>query len=164
MLFDCFKDRVYSTALRILGNKMDAEDASQVVFTKVFKSIGSFKGDASLVTWIYRITVNTCFDMIRKRKPDDQTDDLETVDHILTDNGMNGMPGQVHEIIEREIRKLPQRARMVFVLYAIEGFKHEEVGKILDISQGTSKSQYFAAKAILRKRLLPYKEVLTDGL
>jgi len=163
-LFDIFKDRIFSTAVRILNNEQDAEDASQEIFIKVFSNIHKFRGDSSLVTWIYRIAVNTCLDIVRKRKSDVQTDESEIELEKLFHSGKSRSYRASYTIIEKEIRMLPKSCRTVFILYAIEGFKHEEVAKILEISTGTSKSQYFTAKNLLRKKLLPYREILKNGL
>lgn len=164
-LFEMYKDRVYSTAMRMLGNELDAEDAAQDIFVKVFGSIHTFRFDSSPSTWIYRITFNTCLDILRHDRKFEQVDAIDDVPDYLTASHMNEkMQGAVNSIIENEIQKLPEGYKTVFILYAIEGFKHEEIAKILEISPGTSKSQYFAAKSTLRKKLLPYIEVFTHEL
>jgi len=164
-LFDLYKDKVYSTAVRMLGNELDAEDAAQDIFVKVFGSIHTFRFDSSPATWIYRITLNTCLDKLRYNGKFEQVDALEDVPEYLTAAHLNEKtPGAINSIIENEIQKLPEGYKTVFILYAIEGFKHEEIAKILEISPGTSKSQYFAAKSTLRKKLLPYMEAFTHEL
>ena len=163
-LFTMFKDSVYSTALRILGNKHNAEDATQDTFIKIFTNIHTFRSDSPLLTWIYRITINTCYDLLNSRRKFEK----RTVDAFQNElpalSSHEETPGVVQIIIESEIQKLPKGCRAVFILHAIEGFKHDEVAKILDISPGTSKSQYFAAKSILRKQLIPYKEAFINEL
>ncbi len=161
-LFETFKDRVYSTALRILGNTEDAEDAVQNSFLKIYSSIHAFRGESSLVTWIYRITANTCLDILRKRAKEGLSETFGESDSHKDIQSDSKRPDEIDSIIEREIAKLPRKCKTVFILYAIEGFKHDEIAKIMEISSGTSKSQYFQAKALLRKRLLSHKEVWTN--
>ncbi|MBT4485077.1 MAG: RNA polymerase sigma factor [Candidatus Latescibacteria bacterium] len=159
-LYDSYKDRVYSTSVRMLGNRLDAEDALQEIFIKVFKNISRFRGDSSFTTWLYKIAVNTCIEHIRKRKKDEKIVDIDP-----HDDNSPVLPGirpaeNFRLIVESEIEKLPEGYKTVFILHAIEGFKYREIADILDISQGTSKSQFFHAKSLLRKKLLPYLEVL----
>lgn len=164
-LFDLYKDKVYSTAVRMLGNELDAEDAAQDIFVKVFGSIHTFRFDSSPATWIYRITFNTCLDKIRYDRKFEQVDAIEDLPEYLTALHSNEKtPKAINSIIENEIQKLPNGYKTVFILYAIEGFKHDEIAKILEISPGTSKSQYFVAKSTLRKKLLPYMEAFTHEL
>ena len=163
-LFELFQDRIYSTAYRMLGNAEDSEDATQDAFIKIFRNIQSFRSDSSLLTWIYRITVNTCLDRLKSSKHREMQNSIEYTDDLEVENRNNDKKGLLFRLIEDEIHKLPKGSRTVFILYAIEGFTHDEVAKILDISQGTSKSQYFAAKALLRKKLLPYKEAFVNEL
>jgi RNA polymerase sigma-70 factor (ECF subfamily) len=163
-LFDEYKDRVYGTALKMLGNKQDAEDVSQEIFVKIFRTIQKFRGDSTLRTWIYKISVNSCLDAIRKKGQKDLTENIESMTNDPTLSYNDRQPESVETILERQISRLPAKCKTVFILYAIEGFKHEEIANIMSISTGTSKSQYFAAKAYLRKMLRPYKEIFTDGM
>ncbi|KPK96041.1 hypothetical protein AMJ80_02220 [bacterium SM23_31] len=164
-LFDLYKDKVYSTAVRMLGNELDTQDAAQDIFVKVFGNIHAFRFDSSPSTWIYKIAVNTCLDKLRHDRKFMQVDAIEDLPEYLTALHSNEKtPGAINSIIENEIQKLPEGYKTVFILYAIEGFKHEEIAKILEISPGTSKSQYFAAKSTLRKKLLPYMEAFTHEL
>ncbi|MBN1293427.1 MAG: sigma-70 family RNA polymerase sigma factor [Candidatus Latescibacteria bacterium] len=163
-LYDLCKNRVYSTAIRLLGNAQDAEDAVQETFIKVFKNIHMFRGDSSVFTWIYRISVNICIEHMRKKKNvpyHDSLDDTEG-DPVVVADTQNPVTARL--IIEKEIEQLPEGFKTVFVLHTIEGFKHREIADILDISEGTSKSQLAAAKSRLREQLLPYLEVIQNEL
>jgi RNA polymerase sigma-70 factor (ECF subfamily) len=108
--------------------------------------------------------MNTCVEFLRKSKntkKEDPLDELEFRPELAYEtNGSDSF----NLIVEQEIEKLPEGYRKVFILYAIEGFKHKDVARILNISEGTSKSQYFQAKVLLRKQLLPYLEVLKNEL
>jgi len=163
-LFDMYKDKVFSTAVRMLGNSQDAEDTTQDIFIKIFKNINNYRGDSSLSTWIYKVTINTCLDNLKKRKKHEKDKSSDEIDDISSLPYGEIQPGTIHIIIEKEIQKLPEGYRTVFILHEIDGFKHEEIAKIMNITQGTSKSQLFKAKSILRKKLLPYMEVLEDEM
>ncbi len=163
-LYEMFKDRIYSTSVRFLKNFQDAEDASQEIFLKIFRNITRFRGESSLNTWIYRIAVNTCMDRLKSRSYTDKEDDIFELGDKTSILSKEYLPGNDLNIIENEIQKLPERCRIVFILHAIEGFKHDEISHILGISTGTSKSQYFNAKNMLRKSLLPYKKELLNEM
>ena len=163
-LYDMYKDKVFSTAVRMLGNVQDSEDTTQDIFIKLFKNINNYRGYSSLSTWIYKVAVNTCFDNLRKRKKHEKDKSFDVIDDIPSLPYMEKQPSSVQVIIEKEIQKLPEGYRTVFVLHEVEGFKHEEISKIMNIAPGTSKSQLSAAKSILRKNLLPYMEVLKDEM
>ena len=163
-LFDLFKDRVFSTSVRMLGNIQDAEDVSQEVFIKIFKNIKYFKGDSSLTTWIYKISVNTCFDNLKKQKKQKKSESFDSEDIMPLTSHSERPSGTIKIIIENEISKLPEKYRTVFILHEIDGFKHEEIAEIMTIPPGTSKSHLFQAKSILRKKLLPFQEVLRDEM
>jgi len=158
-LYDLYKNRIYTTAMRMLGNAQDAEEATQDVFIRIFNNIGSFRGDSSILTWMYRITVNTCIEYIRKRRKDNLTDSFDEPESI---HQPSVQPERVTAqlILEHELEQLPEGCRSVFVLHSIEGFKHREIAEMMDITTGTSKSQLSTAKARLREKLLPYLEVL----
>lgn len=148
-LYDEHKGRVFSTAYRMVGNRPDAEDITQDVFIKVFKHMDAFRGEAAISTWIYRITVNTCFDFLRKRKRQAAVP-LEDVPEPST-------PSQgLKRLIETMVTQLPATYRKVFTLYDIQGLKHAEIAETLGITEGASKSLLHRARAQLRKRLQPY--------
>jgi len=163
-LYDLYKDRVFTVAVRTLGNAEDAEDALQETFVKVFRHIGSFQWKSLFSTWIHTITVNTAIEIIRKRKKHLNHIDIDEFSEILTADSCFGKRSEFEMILEKEIQKLPKGYKHVFVLYAIEGYKHHEIAEMLDITEGTSKSQYFQARTRLRKQLLPHMEVIRHGM
>ena len=143
------RGRVFSTAFRMVGNQTDAEDLTQDVFVKVYKKIDKFRGASSLSTWIYRITMNTCLDFLRKRKRR-PTVPLEFVGDIT------GKSSNLKELIESYVTRLPDGYRKVFILHDIQGLKHSEVADVLGISEGASKSQLHRARARMRRYLTPF--------
>ena len=148
----------------MLGNLQDAEDALQDIFIKIFKNINSFRGNSSFTTWLYKITVNTCIEHIRKHKKNGKIVEIDPhTDESLISSG-NKPAEDFRMIVENEIEKLPEGYKTVFVLHAIEGFKYKEIAEIMNFSTGTAKSQFFQAKSLLRKKLLPYLEVLKNEL
>ena len=148
-LYEMYRGRVFGTAYRMLSNRADAEDCTQDVFVKVFKKLKSFRGDSAVSTWIYRIAVNACLDFRRRRR-------LRQA--VSLDDGMEvgSTPLSVTRLIESALPRMAQGYRQVFVLHDIQGLKHEEIGKILGITDGASKSQLHRARAFLRRELSPY--------
>ena len=145
-LFQSHGPRMKSLALNILGNRADAEDAVQEAFLKVYRSRGDFRGEASPSTWLYRILVNTCYDMGRKRRRHPEGPELEETD-------VSRAPAIDHPLrltLQKALGRLPSRQRDVFLLFEVEGFKHAEIGTILGIPEGTSKSVLFDAKRALQ--------------
>lgn len=150
-LFRSHGRRMKSVAMNLLGNAEDAEDAVQEAFLKLYRSLSSFKGASQLSTWLYRILVNTCFDMgrRRKRRPLGVGDEQAALDS----------PAPAHDpslrlTLERAVERLPRLQRSVFLLFEVEGFKHREIAEILEIPEGTSKHALFTAKRELQERIL----------
>ncbi len=143
------KSRVFSTAYRFVRNRADAEDLTQDVFIKVFKKMSSFRGEAAVSTWIYRITVNACLDFLRKRKRRHMVS-LEDCSE-LSSGSLN-----FKKLIEGTVAKLGEAHRKVFILYDIQGLKHSEIAEVLGITVGASKSTLHRARAKLRRMLAPY--------
>ena len=158
-LYELYKDRMYSLCVRMLGNTEDAEDALQETFVRVFRSLGSFRGESSFHTWLYRIATNTCIEHLRKRKREYSDECLDDPDQEITIPYDPEHTDDLKLFIEQALEKLPNGCRSVFILHAVEGFKHREIAEMLDITEGTSKSQLSLAKEHLRKQLLPSMEV-----
>lgn len=148
-LYETYRSRVFSTAYRMLSNRADAEDVTQDVFVRVFKKLKSFRGDSAVSTWIYRIAVNACLDFRRRRR-------LRQAVSLDTGIEVGSTPLSVTRLIESALPRMAEGYRRVFVLHDIQGFKHQEIGKILGITDGASKSQLHRARAFLRRELAPY--------
>ena len=158
-LYGLYKDRMYSLCVRMLGNTEDAEDALQETFVRVFRNLGGFRGESSFHTWLYRIAANTCIELLRKRKLENGHERIDDPGHESTIQYDPEHTDDLRLFIEHALEKLPDGCRSVFILHAVEGFKHREIAGMLDISEGTSKSQLSLAKEHLRKQLLPFMEV-----
>ncbi len=163
-LYDLYKDRVFSTAIRILGNVQDAEDAAQEIFIRIFRTIKTFREDAAFSAWVYKIAVNTCINHLKKRKRCDAGELPDSIPDETSGETDTDRPKTIHVLLERQIARLPEKCRTVFILHEIEGFNHEEIAEIMGISPGTSKSQLFFARSSLREKLKPFIEVLKNEL
>ncbi|MBU2491003.1 MAG: sigma-70 family RNA polymerase sigma factor [Bacteroidetes bacterium] len=163
-LLQQYKNNVYSYAMYMLRNKMDAEDAAQEVMIRIWDNIDKFN-ILSAKAWIMRTTHNHCVDILRKRKAttykeygidesfeENFEDKSERNDPLLnTHNKM--MTSKVKEIIEQ----LPENLKSVFVLYEIEGLKYKEISKTLDLPINTVKVYLLRARKKLQKELRSYE-------
>jgi len=151
-LYDAHGARMKSIALNILGNTADAEDAVQEAFLKIYSSVGRFRGECAFATWIYRVLVNACYDLARKRqrrKPEVQEDELPPGTPALPVTCSSDHPLRL--TLEHYLGKLSERSRTVFLLFEVEGFKHREIAEILNMSEGKSKTVLFEAKKELQR-------------
>ena len=153
--------RMKSIAWNLLGNTGDAEDAVQEAFLKIYRGAKTFRGGAAFSTWTYRVLVNTCYDALRRRRS-------RPVASSLDEAGDAGRgvpaapPGADHPLrlaLEKAVAHLKPRHRAVFLLFAVEGFTHGEIGRILGIPEGTSKTFLFEAKKKLQRWLGPTASV-----
>jgi RNA polymerase sigma-70 factor, ECF subfamily len=147
--------RMKNLARNVLGNPIDAEDAVQNTFLKVQRSIASFRGQSSFVTWTYRILINTCYDARRSRlrKKEVANDDSEETPRL--EPRAPGAHPTLRMALERALAKLTQHQRNVFLLYEVEGFRHAEIAGMLEMTETASKNTLFQAKKNLRQMLEP---------
>lgn len=140
---------MYAVCLRYCKNSDDAQDLLQDGFVKIFKNIDKFRGDGSFEGWIRRIFVNTSIEHFRKSVKNyavTDTDDISIEDPSLT-----ALDNLAEKDIISMIQELSPGYRQVFNMYVIEGYSHKDIGDILGISEGTSKSQLARAKGILKR-------------
>jgi RNA polymerase sigma-70 factor (ECF subfamily) len=145
--------RLYTLACRMAGSPEDGEDLLQEIFLQVHRKLGSFKGDSAVGTWLYRLALNHCLDFVRSRqaKMNRLTETLDA-DTSFEPTARRDTPVARLDL-ERAVERLPEGCREAFVLHDVEGFDHTEVGKLLGIAEGTSKSQVFKARMKLRSLL-----------
>ena len=143
-------ERMKSIAYHQLGNRSDAEDAVQETFLKVHRAAASYNGEAAFTTWLYRILVNTCYDMLRKRSRRIR----ETpIDELVADVRLANAVDDVKRMALRKLlHDLPEQRRTVFSLFEIEGLSHAEIAGILDITEGNSKWILFSTKKQLQEQ------------
>lgn len=157
--------RMRNLARNLLGTTSEAEDAVQETFLKVQRSVASFRGQSSFVTWTFRILVNTCHDLRRSRMrrkefvPDEREDGAMPVEP----RAPGGHPS-LKLALERAIAQLTQHQRDVFLLYEVEGFRHAEIATMLEISETASKNALFQAKKSLRQVLEAPRSSLAGGV
>lgn len=150
-LYQKFARIMLGICIRYSRDKMEAEDLLQQGFLKVFDHLNTFRG-GSLEGWMKRIFVRESIDQFRKNKRSVFAQSAEILeDHSVTLEEITGRL-EMEELILL-IKSLPEGCRMVFNLYAVEGYNHQEIGDILGISHNTSKSQYARAKELLKEKL-----------
>jgi RNA polymerase sigma-70 factor (ECF subfamily) len=147
-LYRKFGDRMKSVAWSHLGNASDAEDAVQETFLKIHRSAATFTGEAAFSTWAYRILVNTCYDLLRRRKRRIEETNLDDTVERTAPN----VDDTKRLALRRMLDELPEQRRSVFTLFEIEGLSHAEIAAILGISEGNSKWILFATKKELQEK------------
>ncbi len=142
--------RVYALCLRMVADPAQAEELTQEAFVRAWRKLGSFRGSSSLPTWLHRLTVNVVLDFLRSRQRwrSRFTDALPPEPSAPARRD----PAQVVDL-ERAIARLPPRARAVFVLHDVEGLRHREIARLLDISVGACKAHLHRARHRLREIL-----------
>ena len=157
LMYELFYEFAMTIALRYSRDEMDAADIMSHAFVKIFKSIRSFDPDkGSLHAWIKRIVVNEGLDHIKSRGRFSENVEVETVAEPSINNAALEEMGA--EEIMKLIQKLPPATHAVFVLYAVEGYNHREIGERLNISEGTSKWHLSEARKTLQKQLEHFKQ------
>ncbi|WP_276497707.1 RNA polymerase sigma factor [Pontibacter litorisediminis] len=152
LLYDLYSKKMMAVCLRYAPTTFEAEDIMQDAFVKVFNHIHSFKKDCPLEFWIRRIMINTALKHLRSKQLLTVSHEADEVANLSSDDV--SLSGYTMDELLSMIQSLAPRYRMVFNLYAIEGYNHKEIGEMLGISEGTSKSQYSRARAILQNMLL----------
>jgi len=156
-LFRLFSPKLMGICYRYAGNRETAEDLLQEIFVKIFKNIGSYRGDGSFEGWLRMIAVNTCITWVNKNnKAAKEIELLAKYDKTLVDeddNGNDNYPISTDELM-KYIAELPDGYRIVLNMFAIEGYSHKQIGEQLGISESTSRSQYVRAKNYLSKKIM----------
>ena len=147
--------RMKNLARNLLGNPVDAEDAVQETFLKVQRSVASFRGQSSFVTWTYRILINTCHDARRSRVRKKEVANDESGETPRPEPRAPVAHPSLRMALERALATLTKHQRDVFLLYEVEGFRHAEIAGMLEITETASKNTLFQAKKNLRQMLEP---------
>ena len=145
--------RLFSLAVRMLGNPADAEDLLQEIFLSAHRKLESFRGESALGTWLYRLATNQILDHVRSRaaRTGQMTDGLDDATLLADASGHRLADRAIARVdLERAIAELPEGCRAAFVLHDVEGLEHKEVSEVLGIAEGTSKSQVHKARLRLR--------------
>ena len=142
--------KVYQVAARVLGDPVGAEDIAQEVFIRAFERGSQFRGESKLSTWLYRLTVNACLSL-KRRKTAVSLDE----NPLLAENASHAIApaSPLRAALDEALQKLPPGYRTSIVLHDIEGLEHEEIAQAMGVSVGTSKSQLHKARARMRELL-----------
>ena len=155
--------RMYNLALRMLGKEEDAHDATQDAFLTALRKLDQFRGDAAFSTWLHRVTVNACYDVLRKRA-------RAPMLRLAGEEGEEAEPGPPvadhadavvgRTDVERALAKVPVEYRVVLVLHEVQDLAYEDIARVLDIPVGTVKSRLHRGRIALAKALgvLPAQE------
>lgn len=152
-LYKLYASRLFSVCLKYSKNYVEAEDNLQDAFVTVFNKIEQYKNKGSFEGWIKRIAINTALKRYRKVQVYSLIDEsaIEDVDIEIGNDEVD------LDFLLQIIQDLPDRYRLVFNLYVMDGFSHNEIGKMLEISNGTSKSNLARARMILKQKIKDYK-------
>lgn len=161
-IFDHFSGRMFSLCCRYISDRMVAEDVLITAFTKAFERIHQYKAEGSFEGWLRRIVVNESLTYIRRNKNMYLETELEAADRE-PDLGKMDTELEAEDLMQL-IAALPAGYRMVFNLYAIDGYSHKEIADQLGISENTSKSQLSRARAVLQKSLLDMERATSQKM
>ena len=150
-LYDQYAPKMFGICLRYAANSEDAKDILQDGFVKVFVNLGKFKGIGSFEGWMRRIFVNTAIEHYRKKNQLYAIS--ENQEENISNHEVSALDALEADDIIRLISELPNGYRTVFNLFAVEGYSHKEIATMMNISEGTSKSQYARAKAWLQEKI-----------
>lgn len=166
LLYRRYASKLYAVCLQYSGNNDEARDILQEGFIKIFENLSRYKFEGSFEGWMRRITVNTALERYRSKHNLYRVDDIDLVPEPDSEPDSDDYSGLEANDLLNIIRELPPKYRMVFNLYAIEGYSHKEISKMVNISEGTSKSNLSRARVILQRRVGSYtgiKKKLANG-
>lgn len=158
------QDRVYTLCLRMTGDREDALDLAQETFFNAWRGLGSFQGNSSFSTWVYRLASNACIDFLRKRKRRQQGESPHSLDDeeapLPEPADPRGSPEEelerreLRRAVERGLQALPDHHRQVLIMRELSGMSYQEIGAVLDLDLGTVKSRIARARLALKKFLV----------
>lgn len=151
-LYKKYASKMMGVCMRYAYSNFEAEDIFQDAFVKVFQKLDSFRGEGSFEGWMRFIFVNTAINYYNKNKKHNQTEDVEQHYEIQEQSADVLSKISMDEILEM-VQRLSDGYRLVFNLHVIEGYSHKEIGEMLNITEGTSKSQLSKAKLLLRNMI-----------
>ena len=150
-LFRKYKDTLYFTSLKYCRNEADAEDNLHDAFITIFQKLKTYKNKGSFEGWMKRITIYKAIDKYKTKRPlNVEIKENLLEDEVIVESEENLSLDQLLALIQ----DLPDQYRLVFNLYQMDGFSHKEIASLLNISEGTSKSNYHRAKLILRDKII----------
>ena len=166
LLYRRYAAKLYAVCMQYSGNDYEAKDILQEGFIKIFENLRQYKFEGSFEGWMRRITVNTALEKFRSRNNLYKVEDIDQISDTESEPDADDYTGLEANDLLGIIRELPPKYRMVFNLYAIEGYSHKEISKMVNISEGTSKSNLSRARIILQRRVGSYtgiKKKIANG-
>jgi RNA polymerase sigma-70 factor (ECF subfamily) len=168
-LYENYNTAMYNICIRMTGNPADAQDLLQDGFIDAFRHLGQLKEPGAFAGWLKRIVINKCIQFSKTHVRWDRLDHDDFDHERRAHNNISASTDQESawwqsiplDIVQEEIKNLPNGCREVFVLFALEDFGHKEIGRSLGVSESTSKSQYQRARKLLKERLT--KQILHNG-
>jgi RNA polymerase sigma factor (sigma-70 family) len=156
LLYRRYAARLYAVCLQYSGNDEEARDILQEGFIKIFENLVHYKYEGSFDGWVRRIMVNTALEKYRSKHNLYRIDDIDRIPELDAEPDNEDYAGLEARDLMQIIRELPPRYRIVFNLFAIEGYSHKEISDMMSISEGTSKSNLSRARVILQRRVGSY--------
>ena len=156
LLYRRHAPKLYAACLQYSGNDEEARDILQEGFIKIFENLKHYKHEGSFEGWMRRIIVNTALERFRSRHNLYRVDDIDQIPEPDAEPDNEDYSGLEAVDLMEIIRELPPKYRMVFNLFAIEGYSHKEISQMVNISEGTSKSNLARARIILQRRVGSY--------
>ena len=153
-LYKRYSGTLFSICLKYSPNYVEAEDNLQDSFLTIFKRIEQYEGKGSFEGWIKRITVNTALQKYRKKR-DFEINNEEQIEDAKEEVEAENVP---LDFLLKIVQELPDRYRLIFNMYVLDGYTHKEIGELLGISDGTSKSNLARGRAILKAKIEAYNE------
>lgn len=164
LLYRRHASKLYAVCLQYSGNDEEGRDILQEGFIKIFENLDHYKHEGSFEGWMRRIMVNTALEKFRSKHNLYRVDDIDQIPEQDAEPDNQDYAGlETNDLLEI-IRELPPKYRVVFNLYAIEGYSHKEIGKMVKISEGTSKSNLSRARVILQRRVGSYTGIKKRAL
>jgi RNA polymerase sigma-70 factor (ECF subfamily) len=166
LLYRRYAARLYAVCLQYSGNDEEARDILQEGFIKIYENLVHYKFEGSFDGWVRRIMVNTALEKFRSKHNLYRVDDIDQIPEPNAEPDNEDYAGLEARDLMEIIRELPPRYRIVFNLFAIEGYSHKEISDMMSISEGTSKSNLSRARVILQRRVGSYtglKKKLING-
>lgn len=160
LLVDRHKDKAFTLAMRLVGERRDAEELVQDAFVRAYRSLPTFRGDAKFSTWFYRIVYNLCMTRLSRRRSQPKSVEFEhdeLMDSLADDVSLqiDEQVGndEMREIVREELDKMPERFKSIVTLFYVQEMSYEEICDIMQLPLGTVKTHLFRARTMLRKRM-----------
>ncbi|MCU0393763.1 MAG: sigma-70 family RNA polymerase sigma factor [Thermoflexibacter sp.] len=160
-LYRQYADAMYNVCMRMVKDEDEAKDLLQEAFVEAFTKLHTFRFEASFGSWLKRIVINKCINLLQKKKLlTINIEDSKSAKRLLEEQEDDSHIEYEVKIVQKAITQLPEGCRVVLNLYLFEGYDHAEIGEILDVTESTSKAQYSKARKKLREIITEQKKYL----